>query len=86
MKERSNLTIFYINAGSVKNKYKYMNDYITTHNFEIIAICETWLGMSDHDDTCVNGLLPEGYNIIRADRDDGRRGGGVAIIYKCYCG
>ena len=28
-----------------------MNDYITTHDFEIIAICETWLGMSDHEDT-----------------------------------
>ena len=51
-----------------------MNDYITTHNFEII--CETWLGMSDHDDTCVHGLLPEGYNIFCADR------GGVAITYK----
>ena len=59
-----------------------MNDYITTHNFEIIALCETWLAMSDHDDTCVNGLLPEGYNILRADKDDGRRGRGVAIIYK----
>ena len=60
------------------------DDYITTHNFEIIAIRETWLGMSDHDDTCVNGLLPVGYNIIRADRHDGRRGGGLAIIYKHY--
>ena len=68
----------------MKNKYVYMNDYIRSHNFEIIAICETWLGMPDHDDTCVNDLLPEGYNIFRADRDDGRRGGGVAIIYKNY--
>ena len=49
---------------------------------DIVAICETWLGISDHDDTCVNGLLPDGYAIHRADRTDGRRGGGVALIYK----
>ena len=29
-----------------------------------------------------SGLLPDGYAIHRADRTDGRRGGGVALIYK----
>ena len=76
------MKLFYINVGSVKNKYIYLNDYIHTHDFDIVAICETWLGISDHDDTCVNGLLPDGYAIYRADRTDGRRGGGVALIYK----
>ena len=74
------MKLFYINAGSVKNKYIYINDYILTHKFDIIAICETWLGISDYDDTCVNGLVPDSYNIHRADREDGRRGGGIAII------
>ena len=77
-----NITMLYINAGSVKNKYIYLNDYIATHNFDIVAICETWLGISDCDDTCVNGLLPDTYAIHRADREDGRRGGGVALIFK----
>ena len=35
-------------------KYIYINDYILTHKFDIIAICETWLGISDYDDTYVN--------------------------------
>ena len=76
------MKLLYINAGSIKNKYLYLNDYIVTHNFDIVAICETWLGSSDYDDTCVNGLLPDTYRIHRVDRDDGRRGGGVALIYK----
>ena len=38
--------------------------------------------MMIHDDACVNGLLPDTYRIHRTDRDDGRRGGGVALIYK----
>ena len=75
------MKLFYINVGPVKNKYIYLNDYIHTHDFDIVAICETWLGISNHDDTCVNGLLPDGYAIYRADRTDGRRGGGVALIY-----
>ena len=57
------MKLFYVNVGSVKNKYIYLNDYIHTHDFDIVAICETWLGISDHDDTCVNGLLPDGYAI-----------------------
>ena len=40
------------------------------------------IGNSDYDDTCINGLLPDNYSIYRVDRDDGRRGGGVALIYK----
>ena len=46
------MKLFYINVGSVKNKYIYLNDYIHTHDFDIVVICETWLGISDHDDTC----------------------------------
>ena len=62
--------------------YTYINAYIHTHDFDIVAICETWLGNSDYDDTCINGLLPDNYSIYRVDRDDGRQGGGVALIYK----
>ena len=81
-KKQPLIKLLYINAGSVKNKYTYINDYIHTHAFGIVAICETWLGNSDYDDTCINGLMSDNYIIYRVDRDDGRRGGGVALIYK----
>ena len=66
----------------MKNKLLYLNDYGTTNNFDIIALCETWLGHTDYDDTCINGLLPNDYNMLRADRAEGHRGGGVALINK----
>ena len=66
----------------MKNRYPYINDYIRTHDFDIVAICETWLENSDYYDTCINGLLPDNYSIYRVDRDDDRRGEGVALIYK----
>ena len=37
---------------------------------------------SDDNDTYINALVPTGYSIKHVDRDDGRRGGGVALIYK----
>lgn len=78
----ANMTLFYINARSVRNKYIYLNDHITSNQYDIAAITETWVGMSDTDDTCINGLVPDGYSILRADRSDGRHGGGVAVLYK----
>ena len=65
----------------MKNKFLYLNNYVTTNNFDIIALCETWLGHADYDDTCINGQASD-YNILRAARAEGRRGGGVALIYK----
>ena len=66
----------------MKNKFLYLNDYETTNNFDIIALCETQLGHADYGDTCINGLLHSDYNILRADRAEGHRGGGVALVYK----
>ena len=64
----------------MRNKTLYMSDYITTNNLDIVAICETWL--SKGDEPYINALLPDGYGIKHFDRDDGRRGGGVALIIR----
>ena len=31
-----NTSLFYINSGSIKNKYNYLNDYISTHDYMIL--------------------------------------------------
>ncbi len=43
----------------------------------ILLLCETWMCSSDS-----NNFLPfhNSYVIYRADREDGQRGGGVAIL------
>ena len=48
-----------------------------TNDYDIIFIVETWLNRNVQ-----NALLcPKGYNLLRRDRN-GKRGGGIMIIYK----
>ncbi len=72
-----------MNVRSIRNKTTYINDHISTCNYDIVVLCETWLTLSDEsNEVCVNELVPDGYNIHRVDRNTGQRGGGLAIIYK----
>lgn len=72
----------YVNARSVKNKTVFLNDYISTHNYDLFAISETWLNCEATNDTYINALLPPGYAIYHVDREHEERGGGVALIHK----
>ena len=65
------------NVRSVRNR-TYLNDHIATSNYDIMAICETWLtDISEVDDVIVNELLPNGYAIERVDRHNGQTGGWI---------
>ena len=48
----------------------------TTNNIDLCFISETWLNKNVPS----NLICPDGYVIVRKDRADGRRGGGVAIV------
>ena len=71
-----------MNVRSVRNKTLYLYDYIATTNSDFVALTETWFNSEEDNDTYINSLLPAGYAIQHADIDNGRRGGGVALIYK----
>ena len=48
-----------------------------------MALTETWLYAEEEESaTYINEITPHGYNIKEVARQDGRIGGGVAIIYK----
>lgn len=78
---RKNMKICSINPRSVKNKTVAISDFITSDDFDIIAITETWLNNSV-DKTCSSELVPNGYRMKQVPRPGKTRGGGVAIIYK----
>ena len=66
----------------MKNKTLSFCDYIQSNDFDVVAITETWLG-SRVDKTCLNELVPNGYQIKHVPRGGGgKRGGGVGIIHK----
>ena len=66
-----------INASSVKNKTLAINEEIIQHDWDILAITETWLKQTG-DEAIVTELLPPGYTFHHVARSRGR-GGGVAV-------
>ena len=77
-------TICCINPRSVKNKTLSFCDYIISNDFDLVAVTETWLGTSIGK-ACISELLPCGYQFKHVPRSGGRRGGGVALIFRASC-
>ena len=74
-----NIKFAMLNARSVKNKTAELVDYVVEHELDIVAICETWL--SPDDAAPIGQLTPRGFNLKHIPRT-GRRGGGVAVLFK----
>ena len=66
------------NALSLNKQNTKFQSYIYTSDFDVIAIMETCIWLSDN--IYSNEILPKNYNIIRRDCDT--RGGGVLLAVK----
>lgn len=66
------------NARSLINKFSDFVSLTTTYSPHIVGVTETWL----HDEICDSEISPPGFNVVRSDRKDGRRGGGVALFLR----
>lgn len=66
----------YINIRSIVNKLSSFQTLIYSHDYDIIAITETWLSKNIFD----NEILPINYTIYCNDR--GSRGGGVLFAVR----
>ena len=64
----------------MRNKTIFLNDFISTHNFDLFAISETWLGCEATNDIHINSILPDGYMMHHVDRNSERRCGGIALF------
>ena len=73
------LSLFLLNACSVKNKTADLFDYICDCKADLVATTETWLTIDD--DAVQAKLCPVGYKISDCPRT-GRRVGGVGLIYR----
>lgn len=72
---RKKFKIIVFNAQSVRNKKIEFFDFIRNEEADVAFVTETHLS---HDDSCSD---PD-FTVVRLDRDDGRRGGGVALFLK----
>lgn len=70
-----------LNARSVMNKSEAICDHINDNHLDFLAITETWIPASQRDDPSLGVICPPRYSLQHVSRR-GKRGGGVAIIYK----
>ena len=70
-----------INVRSVKNKVLFVADVMISRDIDILALTEKWLD-SVIDDRVISALVPRGHGFHVVSRPGGKRGGGVAVLYK----
>lgn len=71
-------SLSHINARSIISGLDIFRDYFSTNSYDVIGVTETWLTPGVVDEA----VALDGYALVRLDRDDGRRGGGVALYIK----
>ena len=70
-----------MNALSICNKSRLINDFIADHNIDLFALSETWLRGDDSDLYYFRDICPDGYvfhHVLRLHTT----GGGVGIVLK----
>ncbi|CAB4043954.1 Hypothetical predicted protein [Paramuricea clavata] len=77
-KGRHTLLVLTIKARSLNNKLRDFQSMVYTSDCDVVVVSESWLTPS----VLNKEILPNGYDIYRCDRQDGKRGGGVLIAIK----
>ena len=72
-----------LNARSARHKAALIHDVIADHRLDVLALMETWIP-SDAPDAVKLDVAPPGYSAVHHHRgpSSGRRGGGVALVYR----
>ena len=70
--------LFVSNSRSLRSKIDELACTVATYPVDVVAITETWLS----DDVPSSAVELRGYSMIRHDKSDGRRGGGVCVYVK----
>ena len=79
-KNGKKLKILYFNSQSLSNKLNALNSLLSTLNYDIICVTETWLNGKISDSLLLHNLP---YSIVRCDRIT-RQGGGSCIFIANY--
>lgn len=75
------LSLCCLNARSVNNKSLSVAELLKDNNYDILALTETWAGTNTDQQAWGEIVLP-GYEYHQIPRQTGRRGGGVAVVYR----
>ena len=70
-----------LNTRSMLNKLEAVHQHISECKLDVLAVTETWLKPSTGP-VDILPAIPSGYTAVQVPRSDGRKGGGVAIIFR----
>ena len=80
--ERSiNVILSVVNTRSIYNKLQSFPNYVQDSNTTICVTTETWLS-NDENDLRYMEIPPPGYKILSKPCNNGKKGGGIAVVYK----
>jgi len=77
---KSSLKVYFANSRSICNKINELHVLLSSHEYDILVFCETWLTESLPDSLLLNGL---DYSIHRVDRKN-KIGGGTCIFHRNF--
>ena len=77
-----NLVLGLANVRSVKNKDVWIKQILVEEDIDLCVLTETWLNSNDIPWIDGSDLNNDGYTMDNSLRNNGKRGRGLAIIYK----
>ena len=80
----TNIHSFTANVRSLRNKEINVRNYILSNKIDFGVITETWYS-DDADLGYVNDLNYDGLKLDAVNRLNGKKGGGIALVYRSYC-
>nr|XP_061839065.1 uncharacterized protein LOC133621161 isoform X1 [Nerophis lumbriciformis]XP_061839075.1 uncharacterized protein LOC133621161 isoform X1 [Nerophis lumbriciformis] len=69
-----------VNARSLTNKTFILKDFFTSRGLDFLCVTETWLRAGES--APLNELLPSECSYFNSPRPSGRKGGGLAVVFK----
>ena len=79
-RDKNGLHLSLVKIRSLYSKAEELKYYIFEKDTNVRAITETWIN-KDSTEESLKAIVPEGYGISSRSHQDGRRGGGIALVY-----
>ena len=79
-RDKNGLHFSLVNTRSLYAKAEKLKYYIVEKDTDVCTITELWIH-KDSTEESLKAIIPEGYGISSKSHQDGRRGGGIALIY-----
>ena len=79
-KDKNGLPLSLVTTRSLYSKVEELKHYIVEKDADVGTVTELWIHKNSTEES-LKAIVPEGYGISSKSHQDGRRDGGIAVIY-----